>query len=104
MQDIQIRCVRKTERYNPHERISGVGGLNEDGTRWFLPGRDAIAGVKAGKWRFWTVANGKNLWIVLAETAQGIEYLKGEPDDIQPSNLLALPDCPVRRGDKSGSE
>lgn len=79
---------------NPHERIKGVGGVNADGTRWRLSLEEAIKGVKANKWRFWTVASGNSVWVVIAKSAQGNEYLKTEADGDQPNNLLSLPECP----------
>jgi Protein of unknown function (DUF3892) len=94
MADIQIQCINKTDRTSPHERIHSVGGLNTDGSRWKLSEDKAIAGIKSGQWRFWTTGGGKSVWVIIAKTAQGDEYLKTEADGIHPNNLLALPECP----------
>ncbi len=46
----QIRCINKSDRQNPHERIRNVGGVSQDGTAWKLTEQTAIAGIKNGKW------------------------------------------------------
>lgn len=51
-ESVQISCINMTDRMNPHERISHVGGTNPNGTSWKLPQPDAIVGVEAGKWLF----------------------------------------------------
>jgi hypothetical protein len=91
---LQIRCINKTDRMNPHERIRNVGGLNDDNTRWKLSVSDAIAGIKQGKYKFWVSVAGKSVWVVIARSAYGNEYLKTEADGEQPNNLLSLPECP----------
>ena len=55
---------------------------------------EAVAGMKEGKWRFWTARDKKSVWVVTAKSASGREYLKAETDWVQPATLLALPDCP----------
>ena len=35
----EIRCINKTDRYDPHERIKNVGGVNADETRWRITRR-----------------------------------------------------------------
>lgn len=92
-QNVQIRCINRRNRTDPHERISHVGGVNENGTRWRLTEDAAIAGIKDGRWRFYTSVNGKSVWVVIA-THSGREYLKTEADGLHPNNLLSLPDCP----------
>jgi len=91
--DIEIKCIKKSNRTDPHERIHGVGGVNADSTRWYLPLDQAIAGIEAGKWRFWTSGGGKRVGVIIA-THNGHKYLKTEADGIHPNNLLSLPECP----------
>ncbi len=93
-QNVQIQCINKTDRMNPHERIKNVGGINAGGGNWKLTLEAAIADIKGDKWKFWTVAAGKSVWVIIAKSAQGNEYLRTENDGDQPNNLLSLPECP----------
>ena len=90
---IRIMCINKLDRYNAHERISFVGGINADGTRWRLSQPDAVAGVESGKYQFWVSVNGQSVWVRVATSAYGNKYLKTENDGDQPDNLLSLPEC-----------
>jgi hypothetical protein len=91
---IEIRCINKTDRYNPHERISHVGGVNVDGTRWKVTEDEAIAGIESGKWAFYVSQQGRTVDVVVAVSAHGHKYLKTVADSVQPDNLLSLPECP----------
>jgi hypothetical protein len=93
-QDVRISCINKTNRMAADERISFVGGINADGTRWKLALDQAIAGVEQGKWRFWVSSGGNSIWVVVAVSASGRKYLKTQNDGDQPNNLLSLPECP----------
>jgi Protein of unknown function (DUF3892) len=88
---VQILYV-KSDKANPQPRVRYVGGMNPDGSRWNLSEDAAIAGMKEGKWRFWTAGGKKSVWVVTAKSASGREYLKAETDWVQPATLLALPD------------
>lgn len=91
---VEISCIRKSDRTNPHERITHVGGLNENHTRWKLTQSEAIAGIETGKWRFFVRKAGQQVAVVVAVSRYGNKYLKTVADGEQPNNLLSLPQCP----------
>lgn len=90
---IQIKCIKKNNRTDPHERIHGVGGTNSNGANWYLTTAQAIEGIETGKWNFYTSVGGKSVWVVIA-THNGHKYLKTQADGAQTNNLLSLPECP----------
>lgn len=90
----EIRCVNKTDRYDPHERIKNVGGVNADGTRWRITQQEAVSGIESGKWNFYVTRNGRTVDVVVAVSRFGNKYIKTEADGDQPNNLLSLPECP----------
>lgn len=89
----QIRCIKKTDRYNPHERIRAIGGQNQNGTRWQLTQEDAIRRVESGELAFFVVVLGQSANVVVAVSRFGNKYLKTEADGEHPNNLLSLPEC-----------
>ena len=89
----EIKCINKTDRYNPHERIKSVGGVNPDGGRWKLSQPDAVIGVDNGTYSFWTQGGGKTVDVIVA-VHNGNRYLKTKNDGSHPDNLLSLPECP----------
>ena len=89
----EVLCVRKADRPNPHERITHVGGRNDDGTAWKLTQEDAIAGIESGKWTFYVSQGGRTVNVVVAVSRYHHKYLKTEADGEQPDNLLSLPEC-----------
>jgi hypothetical protein len=92
--DIQVQCINKTNRSNHYERIHNIGGVNADGTRWKLSEDEAIAGMKDGRWTFYTLVNNVRANVRIGWHQLKREYLTTEPDGYQPNNLLALPECP----------
>lgn len=91
---VEMKCVSKTNRMDPHERIRGVGGINPDGQRWWLKQEDAIAGIESGKWNFYVSSGGRSVDVIVAVSRYGHKYLKTVADGEHPNNLLSLPECP----------
>ncbi|MBX3084631.1 MAG: DUF3892 domain-containing protein [Anaerolineae bacterium] len=89
----QIRCVNKSDRYNPHERITHIGGVNPDGSSWRLTQEAAIAGIERGDWTFYVNVRGVESPVVVAVSQYRYKYLKTQPDGDQPNNLLSLMEC-----------
>lgn len=86
---IQIQCMHKSDRQNPHERILSIEGFH-NGQRWKLTQEQAIAGIDRGKWSFFVSVAGRTVTV----SRFGNRYLKTEADGEQPNNLLSLPECP----------
>ena len=92
--NVEIKCINKTDRYDAHERIRNVGGVNPDGARWKLSQPDAIVGIENGTWAFFVRQQANAVRVVVAVSRYGNKYLKTEADGEQPNNLLSLPECP----------
>lgn len=93
-QRIEVLCINKSNRSNPHERITHIGGRNADGSRWKLTEQDAINGIETGKWVFYVNKAGKVVDVIITRSSQGNKYLKTVTDGVIPNNLLSLPECP----------
>ncbi|MGN6728906.1 MAG: DUF3892 domain-containing protein [Rhodanobacteraceae bacterium] len=92
--NVEIKCIEKSNRSDPHEHITHVGGINSNGTRWKLSQADAITGIENGTWSFYVTRGGRTVRVVVATSRFGNKYLKTEADGEQPDNLLSLPECP----------
>lgn len=90
----EIRCINKTDRYDPHERIMNVGGVNADGTRWKITQQATVDGIERREWSFYVTRNGRTVDVIVAVSRFGHKYIKTEADGDQPNNLLSLPECP----------
>lgn len=92
---VRIECINKSDRQDPHERITHIGGVRTDGVRWKMSIDQAIAEIEAGKWQFWVaVPDNDSVWVNIATSRFGNKYLKTSNDGDLPNNLLSLPECP----------
>jgi hypothetical protein len=90
----QVLCINKSDRMNPHERITHIGGINDQGERWRITQQEAIEGIESGRWQFHVRVAFRDVLVVVAVSQYGNKYIKTEADGFQPDNLLSLPECP----------
>jgi hypothetical protein len=88
----EVTCINKSDRQNPHERITHIGGVH-NGVRWKLRQEDAIAGIENKTMEFF-VRKGGHIVEVIVGIRLGRKYLKTQNDGDSPDNLLSLPECP----------
>lgn len=89
---LQIMCINKTNRSDPHDRIHYVGGVS-GGARWKKTQQQAIQDVGRDPQAYYVSVGGKSVWVIVADH-NGNKYLKTQNDGLQPNNLLSLPECP----------
>jgi hypothetical protein len=87
MAHLQITCINKTNRFNPHERIQNIGG---PGFKFSQP--DAIRYIESGAHSFFVQVRGYSVGVIVA-VHNGNKYIKTQNDGVQPDNLLSLPEC-----------
>lgn len=85
--DRQITCINKTNRYDPQERISRVGGSG-----WRMTQSEVISAIERRTDTFYTLVNSRRANVIVA-THNGNKYIKTENDGLHPNNLLELPEC-----------
>jgi hypothetical protein len=94
MADIQVSCIKRADRHNPHERITDVGGIIGE-THWRKTQQQVIADLDSNTDRYWVQVGGKPEWVVAATNHYGYKFIKTESDGEDQKNLLILPECPV---------
>lgn len=87
MADVQVTCINKLPRNDPHEGITYLGGSG-----WKWPRADVIQSIRNKTNTFFTRVNGKRADVGIVEGQNGA-YLRTYADGQWNDNLLALPEC-----------
>lgn len=87
MADVQVTCINKQPRQNPHEGITHLGNLTGKWTR-----AQVINWIESGTHTFFTLENGKRADVDVVDGPNG-KYLRTHADGYYSDNLLALPEC-----------
>lgn len=88
--DIQITHITKSDRMNPHERITAVWWILSDWTTWKRSQIVAIDLIEKRSNTFFVSVNG-NRADVIVSTHNWNKYIKTKNDWEHPNNLLSLP-------------
>jgi hypothetical protein len=91
---VRVQCINKTPRSDPHLRISHIGGVNGDGSRWRMAEDAAIRSIEVGEFEFYVERPAGHRIDVVVAQRYGRKYLKTRADAESPDNLLSLPECP----------
>ena len=86
--EYQVTCVTKPDRYNTHEHITHIGGTN-----WRMTREEAIRRIDAKTASFYTLVNGRKAYVGVYREAGKAPYLKTHADGYWNDNLLALAEC-----------
>lgn len=89
----RVDCINKTDRENPWERITHLGGVDDQAnSRWKCTQSECINFIEKGL-VFYVSRNNHHVKLVVAVSAYGNKYVKTEADDDKQDNLLSLPEC-----------
>lgn len=87
MASLQVTCINKVPRDNPHEGIANLGGAGWKKTR-----QQVVTEIESNQNSFYTSANGKIAHVGVVNGPNG-KYVRTHADGVWNDNLLALPEC-----------
>lgn len=87
MSDLQVTCINKTPRNDPHE---GITHLKAGGVKYTR--QQVVDLINAKTHTFFTLVNGKRADVGVVNGPNGA-YLRTYADGVWNDNLLALPEC-----------
>jgi Protein of unknown function (DUF3892) len=84
----QVTCINKRgNHYDPHERISHIGGSWGKVTQ-----KEGIENVKSDPSAYYVSVGGSTVYLIVRQH-NGNDYLTTEADGTTQDNLLALDEC-----------
>lgn len=87
MADLQVTCINKQPRNNPHEGITHLGGYN-----WWWTRDQVIHAIESGMHTFFTQVNGDRVDIGVYKGPHG-PYVRTYSNGHWSDNLLSLAEC-----------
>lgn len=93
MQEVEIKCINKSDRQNPWERITHIWWENYDWSEYWIRQEQAIDYINSKEYSFYV-----NVWwdrvnVIVSKSRFWNEYIKTENDWDEPNNLLSLNKC-----------
>ena len=90
MAEVQVTCINKQPRNNPHEGITHLGGKT-----WWWTRQQVVDSINAKSNTFFTMSNGVKAFIGVVEGPNG-PYVRTYANDKWNDNLLSLTECPLK--------
>jgi Protein of unknown function (DUF3892) len=87
MADVQVTCINKQPRNDPHEGITHLGGAT-----WHWTRHQVIESIEQRSNTFFTMVAGKRADVGVVNGQNG-KYVRTHADGEWNDNLLALPEC-----------
>jgi hypothetical protein len=90
---VEVGCITKPIR-DAHHRIQGIGGVNGDGSRWWMTQEQAIQMIETGRFFFYIRDGEERIKIITDVTDRGTKYIRTVADAVLSNNLNSLNECP----------
>jgi hypothetical protein len=90
----EITHIEIADLPSGHERVTAIGGLNPNGSRWRLTHEHAIICIEAGVHRFYVKDGEQIVHVIVAISPSGHKYLTTASDGDRICNLLSLCEHP----------
>jgi hypothetical protein len=87
---LQVTCINKQPRQDPHEGITHLGGAG-----WWWPRQQVINAINSRLHTFYTLVGGRRAYVAVVDGPNG-QYLRTHADGSWNNNLLTLPECTAR--------
>jgi len=92
MQEVEIKCINKSDRQNPWERITHIWWVH-NWSKYWIRQEQAIRHIKNNEFSFFVIEKSKKVYVRISESRFWNEYIKTENDLTGENNLLILDEC-----------
>lgn len=90
----RVTCITKPDRNSKYDAIIKLGGTKDtDGTGWSCTRQECVDYIKKG-YKFYVQVGSHRVYLIAQKSANGLEYVRTDPDQDTKDNLLSLPECP----------
>lgn len=91
MRRLEITAVMTSRDERERRHIEALAGPTPDGTHWIVSHKDAMEGLKRGRWMFCVRDSSGSLHEVQIAEKDGESYLRSAMDTQCPESLFSLP-------------
>jgi Protein of unknown function (DUF3892) len=92
MNEYQVTCVTKPDRFSTHEHITHIGNIAD---KWKITRESAIERIESKREAFYTVdgSTGRKMYVGVVREIGKLPYLRTHADGKWNDNLLAQAEC-----------